>query len=207
MTKDDKKKEEEDAGSALDLAPRKAAGKKGKGRENGDAYQDRSESRRTGDDEQNEFKAAEKLAEDFEKRAREEGQDEETVSRFRHSGTSSHPAQITEQRKYLGGDATHSILVKGLDYALLAARKAEIEATEGKKAEDELDAFIGEKDGAPSEEKAVKVSTGKKRTREEIVEQLKRRRTGEGPLEAAPVQETLGSKVSSRSSETLQEAK
>jgi hypothetical protein len=31
------------------------------------------------DDETNEFKAAEKLAEDFERRAREEGQDEEKV--------------------------------------------------------------------------------------------------------------------------------
>jgi hypothetical protein len=79
---DDKKKEGDDAGSALDLAPRKAAGKKGgKGRDIGDAYQDRSESRRTGnDDDSNEFKAAEKLAEDFEARARAEGQDEETVS-------------------------------------------------------------------------------------------------------------------------------
>jgi hypothetical protein len=79
---DDKKKDGEDTGSALDLAPRKAAGKKGgKGRDNGDAYQDRSESRRTGiDDDSNEFKAAEKLAEDFEARARAEGQDEETVS-------------------------------------------------------------------------------------------------------------------------------
>lgn len=90
LTKDDKKKDEEDAGSALDLAPRKAA-KKGKGRENADGYQDRSESRRMGkDDESNEFKAAEKLAEDFEKRAREEGQDEEAVSPCRSRGTHLH---------------------------------------------------------------------------------------------------------------------
>lgn len=40
---------------------------------------------------------------------------------------------------------------------------------------------------------------GKKRTREEIVQQLKRQRTGAGAESggsAAPVQETLGSKVS-----------
>lgn len=87
LTKDDIKKDKEDAGSALDLAPRKAA-KKGKGRENADGYQDRSESRRMGkDDESNEFKAAEKLAEDFERRAREEGQDEEAVRLCRSRGT------------------------------------------------------------------------------------------------------------------------
>jgi IK cytokine len=113
--------------------------------------------------------------------------------------------QIEEQRKYLGGDATHSILVKGLDYALLAARKAEIEATEGKKAEDELDAlFEGEtaavgasKAGENVQEKSSGV--GRKRTREEIVQQLKRQRTGaavELGESVAPVQETLGSKVS-----------
>ncbi|GHJ83863.1 hypothetical protein NliqN6_0265 [Naganishia liquefaciens] len=183
LTKEDKKKDEEDAGSALDLAPRKAA-KKGKGRENPDGYQDRSESRRAGkDDDSNEFKAAEKLAEDFEKRAREEGQDEDAIA---------------EQRKYLGGDATHSILVKGLDFALLAARKAEIEATEGRKAEDELDAFIESEqpDRVPDADPFSKANSGKKRTREEIVQELKRQRTGAAPSEV-PVQETLGSKFKS----------
>lgn len=71
------------------FAPRKAGGKKGgKGREDGkdQPYQDRAELRRLGkDDETNEFKAAEKLAEDFERRAREEGQDEEKVSIYRSS--------------------------------------------------------------------------------------------------------------------------
>lgn len=113
--------------------------------------------------------------------------------------------QIEEQRKYLGGDATHSILVKGLDYALLAARKAEIEATEGKKAEDELDAlFEGETAavGASKADKNVEEKSsgvGRKRTREEIVQQLKRQRTGAAVdlgESVVPVQETLGSKVS-----------
>jgi IK cytokine len=108
------------------------------------------------------------------------------------------PLQIAEQRKYLGGDATHSILVKGLDLALLAQRKAEIEATEGKKAEDELDAILeAEHSAAPREEKASdNLPTGKKRSREEIVQQLKRQRTGASGSEAAVPQETLGSKVS-----------
>jgi hypothetical protein len=88
--------------------------------------------------------------------------------------------------------------VKGLDLALLAQRKAEIEATEGKKAEDELDALLeGENSGAPREEKASdNVTTGKKRSREEIVQQLKRQRTGASGSEVAAPQETLGSKVS-----------
>lgn len=64
--------------------------------------------------------------EDFERRAVEEGQDAE---------------KIQEQRQYLGGDATHSILVKGLDYALLAQRKAELERQGDEEKDDELDAI------------------------------------------------------------------
>jgi hypothetical protein len=42
----------------------------------------------------------------------------------------------------LGGDATHSILVKGLDYSLLAARKAELAQTGEEIADEELEALI-----------------------------------------------------------------
>lgn len=85
---DDKAKEGgKDAGpeeSATAFAPRKAK-KGGKPREeNGEdkSYQNRAEMRRTGKDDEmtNEFKEAEKLAEEFEKRARAEGQDEAAVS-------------------------------------------------------------------------------------------------------------------------------
>lgn len=38
----------------------------------------------------------------------------------------------------MGGDAEHSVLVKGLDFALLAKRKAELEREKGAKVEDEL---------------------------------------------------------------------
>lgn len=41
----------------------------------------------------------------------------------------------------MGGDAEHSVLVKGLDFALLAKRKAELEREKGAKVEDELDAL------------------------------------------------------------------
>lgn len=43
------------------------------------------------------------------------------------------------QRALLGGDAEHSVLVKGLDFALLARRKAELEAEKAGDAEEELD--------------------------------------------------------------------
>ncbi|KAJ9120080.1 hypothetical protein QFC22_002978 [Naganishia vaughanmartiniae] len=195
---EDKTKEGgKDAGaeeSATAFAPRKAK-KGGKPREeDGEEkpYHNRAEMRRTGKEDEmtNEFKEAEKLAEEFEKRARAEGQDEATIE---------------EQRKYLGGDATHSILVKGLDYALLAARKAEIEATEGKKAEDELDALL---EGGLAESAAGPINdhkekgVGRKRTREEIVQQLKRQKTGASADTASDVlppqpQQTLGSKFKS----------
>jgi IK cytokine len=56
----------------------------------------------------------------------------------------------------LGGDATHSILVKGLDYALLAARKAEL-AREGEEvADEELDALVGGSKKVANKEKAEK---------------------------------------------------
>ncbi|KAJ9092244.1 hypothetical protein QFC19_008781 [Naganishia cerealis] len=202
---EDKAKEGgKDAGeeqSATAFAPRKAR-QGGKSRDDGEdkAYQNRAEMRRTGKDDEitNEFREAEKLAEEFEKRAREEGQDEATVS-----GVSQQ--DIEEQRKYLGGDATHSILVKGLDYALLAARKAEIEATEGKKAEDELDALLegglAESTAGPSDNhdavEKKEQGVGRKRTREEIVQQLKRQKTGMSTDVIPQPQQTLGSKFKS----------
>lgn len=50
-------------------------------------------------------------------------------------------AQVELQRAFLGGDAEHSVLVKGLDLALLAKRKAELEREKGNQVEDELDAL------------------------------------------------------------------
>ena len=66
--------------------------------------------------------------EDFEKRQKEAGADER---------------QIEETRKHLGGDAEHSVLVKGLDFGLLAARKAELEREKEDLADEELDALLG----------------------------------------------------------------
>lgn len=68
--------------------------------------------------------------------------------------------QIEKRRAYLGGDAEHSVLVKGLDFALLAARKAEL-AREGEEvADEELDALAeglrGKNGTAPGKDAAGK---------------------------------------------------
>lgn len=76
--------------------------------------------------------------EDLEKRQQEEGVDEKEVGHLRKHWLMA-DIQIERQRAYLGGDATHSILVKGLDYALLARTKAELAAKEGEVADEELD--------------------------------------------------------------------
>lgn len=51
---------------------------------------------------------------------------------------------MEKTRQYLGGDATHSILVKGLDYSLLAQRKAELEREREIDRDEELDAMMGD---------------------------------------------------------------
>jgi hypothetical protein len=51
---------------------------------------------------------------------------------------------VEKTRQYLGGDATHSILVKGLDYSLLAQRKAELEREREIDRDEELDAMMGD---------------------------------------------------------------
>ncbi|ODO01712.1 hypothetical protein I350_06538 [Cryptococcus amylolentus CBS 6273] len=104
-------------------------------------YKDRAALRREGlnDD----FKSVEKLLEDFEAR-----KEHATVEEL---------AEIEKQRVYLGGDAEHSVLVKGLDYALLAARRAELAREEGEEMDDELEAFQEQmKDKKPAKAKAGK---------------------------------------------------
>lgn len=59
-------------------------------------------------------------------------------------------SQVEAQRVHLGGDEEHSVLVKGLDFALLAKRKAELEREKLDKMDDELEGFgreIGTKKG------------------------------------------------------------
>lgn len=97
---------------------------------------------------------------------------------------------MEEQRKYLGGDSTHTVLVKGLDFALLEQNKARANAaTED---DDTLEqAFIEGSSSLP-----------KKRTREEIVAELKNKR-----VKGEAVSGDLGGEGQGKDDAVLEEAK
>ncbi|KAI6149501.1 RED-like protein N-terminal region-domain-containing protein, partial [Pisolithus tinctorius] len=114
-------------------------------------YRDRASERRAGVS--NDYAEAEAILEDFEKRASREGKD-----------------VIEEQRKYLGGDSQHTILVKGLDVSLLEQNKARAAASTEE--DDVLEQAFVEATSQVTEP----VTESKKRTREEIVRELKAKR-------------------------------
>ncbi|WRT68859.1 uncharacterized protein IL334_005840 [Kwoniella shivajii] len=122
--KEGHEKKKDEKATNPEFAPRKYQKKESIVEES--QYKDRAELRRQGKDD--EYKSVEKLLEDFEAR----------------KATATKPEELEElekQRAYLGGDAEHSVLVKGLDYALLAARKAELAREQGEEIDDELDAL------------------------------------------------------------------
>ncbi|KAI0339440.1 hypothetical protein BDW22DRAFT_1486895 [Trametopsis cervina] len=119
-----------------------------------DQYRDRALERRHGV--AGDYAQVEALAEDFERRNAD--QDRE---------------KLEEQRRYLGGDSEHTVLVKGLDFALLEQNKAK--AAAATEDDDTLEqAFIEGSSTLP-----------KKRTREDIVASLKNKRSkgSGGPVE------------------------
>ncbi|KAJ7116085.1 hypothetical protein C8R44DRAFT_709640 [Mycena epipterygia] len=118
--------------------PRKVKKSEGK-------YRDRAAERRVG--EGNDYAQVEAVLEDFEKRL---GDNDAT----------------DEQRKYLGGDSDHSILVKGLDIALLEQNKAKESLSTVD--DDSLEqAFMAA---------ASEPTVPKKRTREDMIRELKEKR-------------------------------
>jgi len=82
---------------------------------------------------------------------------------------SQHHEKVEAQRKYLGGDSEHSILVKGLDFALLEQNKAK--ATISAEDVDALDQAFLQSSSSHHEPAAQK-----KRTREDIIRELKEQR-------------------------------
>ncbi|KZT09840.1 uncharacterized protein LAESUDRAFT_721993 [Laetiporus sulphureus 93-53] len=111
-------------------------------------YRDRAAERRLGLD--GDYAQVEALAEDFE-RKNAENADRQAVE---------------EQRRYLGGDSDHSVLVKGLDYALFEQNRARVSASAAAEDDSSLEQAYLE----------ASASVPKKRTREEIVLELKAKR-------------------------------
>ncbi|KAI0358033.1 hypothetical protein OH77DRAFT_1449566 [Trametes cingulata] len=151
------------------LAAATAAGKKGAGKNTidasqpafkprqvkkgakGDAYRDRATERRLGIG--NDYAQVEALADEFERR-NADNEDRQAVE---------------EKRKYLGGDSEHTVLVKGLDFALLEQTRARVAAEAAATEDVSLEQAYLESAAQP-----------KKRTREEILRELKSKRGAAG---------------------------
>jgi IK cytokine len=88
--------------------------------------------------------------------------------------------EVEKRRRYLGGDSDHSILVRGLDVALLEQNRAR--AALSPEDDDELEkAFL---QGSGSVKSSAPVTVPKKRTREDLIRELKEKRLqggGEAP--------------------------
>ncbi|TBU27299.1 RED-like protein N-terminal region-domain-containing protein [Dichomitus squalens] len=129
----------------------------------GEAYRDRATERRLGTN--NDYAQVEALAEDFERRAAE------NADRL----------AVEEQRKYLGGDSQHTVLVKGLDFALLEQNRARAAAEAAVTEDVFLEQAFEESSAQP-----------KKRTREEILRDLKSKR---GTTSASAAQPSVADKA------------
>jgi len=94
---------------------------------------------------------------------------------------------VDEQRRYLGGDSDHSILVKGLDFALLEQNKARLASTSSKQDDEDLEEVFAQKASTLS------APTSTKRSRADIIKELKEKRANGGepekPKEEAAVAE------------------
>ncbi|KAF4592937.1 hypothetical protein EYR38_008643 [Pleurotus pulmonarius] len=126
-------------------------------------YRDRASERRGGKG--NDYAQVEALLEDFERRNAEADKDD-----------------VEEQRKYLGGDGDHSILVKGLDFALLEQNKAR--ATLSTEDDDSLEVAFAEASTLGLTADASQDADGsKKRTRADLLRELKEKREASGAQE------------------------
>ncbi|KAK1221073.1 C-24(28) sterol reductase [Marasmius sp. AFHP31] len=127
-------------------------------------YRDRASERRHG--EGNDYAQVEAVLEEFEKSTAD--QDKSTVD---------------SKRSFLGGDEEHSILVKGLDMALLERNKAKEAVGKAAEEDDELEkAFLEVGKPSASEVPPTSGKNGKKRTREDIIRDLKNKKSGGEPV-------------------------
>ncbi|KAI0675707.1 RED-like protein N-terminal region-domain-containing protein [Trametes maxima] len=126
-----------------------------KGGAKGDAYRDRATERRLGVG--NDYAQVEALADEFERR---------------HADDEDRDA-VEEKRKYLGGDSAHTVLVKGLDFALLEQTRARAAAEAAATEDVSLEQAFLESAAQP-----------RKRSRADILRELKSRRGGSGAAAA-----------------------
>jgi len=81
---------------------------------------------------------------------------------------------VDAQRRYLGGDSDHSILVKGLDFALLEQNKARLMSASSKQDDEALEDVFAQTASTSS------APTLKKRSRADLIQELKEKRANEG---------------------------
>ncbi|KAF9530453.1 RED-like protein N-terminal region-domain-containing protein [Crepidotus variabilis] len=117
-------------------------------------YRDRAAERRVGKD--NDYAHVEAVLEDFEKKHADEDKE-----------------KVDAQRKYLGGDSDHTVLVKGLDFALLQQQKSKT----GQLSKDDLD-DLDRAFHEGSSHVTTDIAPTKKRTRGELIQELKQKRGG-----------------------------
>jgi len=132
-------------------------------------YRDRAEERRLG--KEGDYAQVEAILEEFEKR-NADNEDREAVD---------------EQRRYLGGDSDHSILVKGLDFALLKQNKARLASTSSKQDDEALEEVFAQNASTLS------APTSTKRSRADIIKELKEKRVNGGGSEQ-PKEEAVAGK-------------
>ncbi|SPO25799.1 uncharacterized protein UTRI_03164 [Ustilago trichophora] len=133
-------------------------------------YVDRAAARRSGK-RNSEFRDVEALYADFEERIAAAETEEERQT-------------LRDQISSVGGDAKYSVLVKGLDWALLAQNKAKIAKENGDgvgadgEERDLESAYQESKIGSSGDDGAEGNVTADKRSKEDIMEAIKRRREG-----------------------------
>jgi IK cytokine len=100
---------------------------------------------------------------------------------------------VEAQRRYLGGDSDHSILVKGLDFALLEQNRARLASTTSKQDDEALEEVFAQTASTSS------VPTSTKRSRADIIKELKEKRANDVASEQ-PKEEAVAEKPSDSSS-------
>ena len=95
------------------------------------------------------------------------------------------------QRRYLGGDSAHSILIKGLDFALLQQNKARLASTSSKQDDEALEEVFAQTASISS------APASKKRSRADIIKELKERRADGPALEQSTEESAAEKRVNS----------